>query len=135
MNNKGFTLIEILAAIVILAILTIASIVGYTKYIDYSRKKAYDTMAKSASEAASEYSMDYIGITSVTLKELYQEQYLEYPTDPLNNSKMCTGKVDITHISNYDGLDTEEYDVTICCANFSYIYHFPGGSKELTTCE
>ena len=135
MNNKGFTLIEILAAIVILAILTIASIVGYTKYIDYSRKKAYDTMARSAAEAASEYNMDYVGIDSVTLNELYQEQYLEYPADPLNNSRMCTGKVDITHISNYDGLDTEEYDVTICCANFSYIYHFPGGSKELTTCE
>ena len=135
MNNKGFTLIEILAAVVIVAILSIVSVVGYSKYIDYSRKKAYDTMAKSASEAASEYSMDYIGITSVTLKELYQEQYLEYPTDPLNNSKMCTGKVDITHIANYDGLDTEEYDVTICCSNFSYIYHFPGGSKTLTTCE
>ncbi len=135
MNNKGFTLIEILAAVVIVAILSIVSVVGYTKYIDYSRKKAYDTMAKSASEAASEYSMDYIGINSVTLKELYQEQYLEYPTDPLNSSKMCTGKVDITHIANYDGLDTEEYDVTICCSNFSYIYHFPGGSKTLTTCE
>ena len=135
MNNKGFTLVEILSTIVILAILSIISVVAYTRYIDYTKKKAYDTMAISASNAASEYSMDYLGIESVTLNELYEGQYLEYPADPSNSSKMCTGKVDITHVANYDGLDTEEYDVTICCSNYSYIYHFPGGSKTITTCE
>ena len=49
MNNKGFTLVEILSTIVILAILSIISVVAYTRYIDYTKKKAYDTMAISAS--------------------------------------------------------------------------------------
>lgn len=135
MNNKGFTLIEIMSVVVIIGIIAITAVVAYNKYLNDTRKKAYDTMAKSAANAASEYAMDNIGIRRVTLKELYEKEYLEYPQDPSDKGRMCNGKVEIKNTENYDGLDTEKYDVTICCSNFSYIYHFPGGSRQLTTCE
>lgn len=134
-NNKGFTLVEIMSVVVILGIIAITAVVAYNKYLNDTRKKAYDTMAKSASNAAAEYAMDHIGIRTVTFQELYEKEYLEYPQDPSNQGKMCSGKVVIKNTENYDGLDTEKYDVTVCCANFSYIYHFPGGSRQLTTCE
>ena len=134
-NNKGFTLVEIMSVIVILGIIAIIAVVAYNKYLNDARNKDYDFMAKSVSNAASEYAMDHLGITEVTIKELYEEQYLEYPQDPSDSGKMCKGSVKITSTENLEGLDTEKYDVKLCCANFSYVYHFPGGSKELSTCE
>lgn len=130
-NNKGFTLVELLAVITIVAIISVLGIYGYTAYIGYTKGKAYDTLAKSAANAAAEYRMDYPDTDTVTLETLTEEQYLEYPTDPSSKGTACTGKVDITLIpSEDDGLDEEEYEVTICCINYSYKYNFPIGSKE-----
>ena len=134
-NNKGFTLVEILAVVVILSIIAVTAVVAYNKYLNDTRNKDYDFMAKSAAHAASEYAMDHIGIRKVTFKELYEGEYLEYPQDPLDKGRMCNGTVEIKNTENYDGLDTEKYDVTVCCANFSYKYHFPGGSKQIAACE
>lgn len=128
-NNKGFTLVELLATVLILGILSVAALIAYTSYLTSTRNKAYDTMARSAANAASEYGMDYYGVDSVTFKELYEDQYLEYPQDPSSSGKMCTGKVYIHRNENIDAIETEEYDVIVCCANFSYKYHFPGGKK------
>ena len=130
-NNKGFTLIEILATIVILGILSVAAVVGYSKYLQNARQKAYDVMAKSATDATAEYSMEHTGVSMVTFSELTKGDYLEYPSDPSNKANACTGIVTIAHNNgNVYSLDEDEYFVTICCANYSYSYHFPGGSKE-----
>ena len=59
LNNKGFTMAELMAAIAILGILTVAAIVAVTQYVAYASKKGYDTLAKSASNAAEDYIMDY----------------------------------------------------------------------------
>ena len=135
-NNKGYTLIEILAVITIISVIAILGVTGYSRYIDYTKIKAYDTMAKSASNAASEYVMDNIGIESVTFEDLTEYEYLEYPQDPSEKRKACKGKVDITYISGSDDeLDTEEYTVYVCCANYTYKYEFPGGQKyKLARC-
>lgn len=58
LNRSGFTLIELTASILILGILMLIGIAAITTYMDQSRKQAYDTMARSASEAAEEYIMD-----------------------------------------------------------------------------
>lgn len=50
-----YTLVEILTVIVILGILFAVGITAYSKYKDKARIQGYDTMAKSASQAASEY--------------------------------------------------------------------------------
>ena len=130
MNNKGFTLIEILAVIVIVSIISVVGVYAYSRYLDSAREEAYDTMAKSAANAASEYIMDHPEIEEVTLEELNEADYLEYPHDPKDEGKACTGIVNITNISSDDALDSEEYEVIICCANYSYKYNFPGGTKE-----
>ncbi len=134
-NNKGFTLIEIIASVTILGIISVISIVAYSNYLKQTKQKSYNTMAKSAASAAGEYVMDNMGVESVTLEELVEKQYLEPPMDPENKDEKCTGKVDITYVHNVTGLEEETYDVTICCALYTYQYHFPGGTKtKLTKC-
>ena len=134
MNNKGFSLVELLAAVLILGIITMLSVMAYTKYLSSTRLKAYDTMAESAANAAVQYSMEHIGVETVTFAELVEGQYLEYTLDPASKTKKCSGQVDITHKENYEGIDTEEYDVLVCCATYNYKYHFPGGKKIQYTC-
>lgn len=58
LNKLGFTLIELTTSILILGILMLMALGALTTYVDQSRKQAYDTMARSASEAAEEYIMD-----------------------------------------------------------------------------
>ena len=133
-NNKGFSLVELLAVVVVLGILAMIGTMAYTSYIESSRLKAYDTLARSASEAAAEYTLDHFNIESITLEELVEFNLLENANDPANKGHQCAGKVAITHKSNDIGLDTEEYDVTLCCKNYSRKYHFPGGKKQEIIC-
>ena len=69
MNKKGFTLIEILAAVTILGILSVLAIGWYTNYLEYSKKNSYKTMAKSISTAAEEDVMDNPGAATKTFGE------------------------------------------------------------------
>lgn len=59
LNNKGITMAELMAAIAILGILSVVAVTAVTKYVAYATKKGYDTLAKSASNAAEDYIMDY----------------------------------------------------------------------------
>ena len=73
LNNKGFSLVEILVAIALLAILMTIASQAYNSYKKQARQQAYDTMAKSATVAATNYLMEnnkakYISFE--TLKEI-----------------------------------------------------------------
>ena len=133
-NIKGFTLVELLATIVIMGIIAAIAVVAYTNYLNNTRNKAYDFLARSAANAAGSYSMAHVGVESVTLQELVEENFLENANDPIGQGKVCEGKVDITQTQSEDGIDVEKYEVTLCCARVSYIYSFPGGKKRLTVC-
>ena len=54
-NNKGFTLIEILAAITILAIISTISVVAVTRYVEKTKVKSYETIVQSVCDAANNY--------------------------------------------------------------------------------
>lgn len=89
-NNKGFSLIEMLAALVILGILAGLSIGAYNVYRSKARIKAYDTMAKSSSHAMDEYLLDHSGVSTVSLKELVEGEYLSGIVDLRDNEKECS---------------------------------------------
>ena len=126
-SNKGYTLVEILAVVIILGILSLIGVISYTRYISSSKKQAYNTLAKSAYQAAEEYYMNDNLIDEVTLNELVELQYLENATDP--SGGVCTGKVSITVNNSSNGLDSNDYEVILCCANYNYTYLFPTGTK------
>ena len=142
LNNKGFTLVEILAAVTILSILSILTFTAFSKYGDWTRKKAYDTLAKSASTAAEQYVMDYPTATvpaadaakpesyekGIKLDTLVKRGYLDNVNDPSDNSEDCKGKVVIGHIKADEddsrALDQYMYVVHECCSAYKarYVY-------------
>ncbi len=58
MNNKGFSLPELLAVVAILGIISGIAVIAVTKHTADSKKQAYDTMRKSICESAQNIILD-----------------------------------------------------------------------------
>lgn len=114
MNNKGFSLIEMLATVVILGVLGTIAVVGTTKYINKSRKKAYIVMSQSIYEAAmncqtkgdcttGSYGANNNNNNNFT--DLVDLGYLDELKNPISGKKHCEGIVHIRSTPN----STSEY--------------------------
>ena len=92
-NNKGFTLIEVLAAVTILGILSVVAAVSVTKIIEKSKKQHYTTAEEQLALAAQSYVQQNrsslpktIGQkTKVSLKTLVENNYIETIKDYSDN--------------------------------------------------
>lgn len=85
MNHKGFTLVEMLATLLLLGLITTLVLVSANKLIKTSDEKYYKTQENMLLLAGKEYFVDYrsslpkrIGEkTRVDLKTLIKEEYIE----------------------------------------------------------
>ena len=122
MNNKGFSMIELLGVIVIIGILAGLAIPAVTKYIGKTRDRAYDNIYESAYAAAQEKYMHDLEDTNqhYYLIDLYEQGYLEEPIDPANKT-FCEGEVMITELDNDAASDLEvseyRFQVRLECTN------------------
>ena len=69
MKNKGFTLVELLAVIVVLAIISIITIPMIGNVIEESKKKSLEQSASGLIEAASYYKISHEGVTEFVFDE------------------------------------------------------------------
>ncbi|NKZ30426.1 prepilin-type N-terminal cleavage/methylation domain-containing protein [Ureibacillus thermosphaericus] len=76
-NEKGLTLVELLAVIVILAIVAMIAVPAIGNIIDNSRYKAAKADAIMILEAANIYFTDNPSKTEVAIKELNESGYVE----------------------------------------------------------
>ena len=131
-NNKGFSMIELLLTITILGILMGVGMEAFSRYQKKARVQAVDTMAKSATQAAEEYLMDHPNAKKVTFEQLYDGNYINNITDPYGNGN-CAGRIKITKEKQESSkkLSSNKYQVSLCCSNDYYTYTYPPGSKEL----
>ena len=122
MNDKGFSLVELLAVIAILGILSGIGITAVTRYQEKSKSQAFDTLIKSAKEAAEQYAMDHPSATSVNFDTLVSEGYLENAIDPRNTNSTCSGTVRINDDDEgvASKLKANGYTVDICCGSYMY---------------
>jgi len=130
-NNKGFTLIEIIAVVVIMGILVVVSGISVTKYIENSKKTTYDSYKKDLKGAAKNYYIDCMtnneegcevpipayGISEkLTYNILEKNGYTEKLKDPEGDG-YCDKSYVIVNNNSQDGVDLE-YQVCLYCKNY-----------------
>ncbi len=121
MNNKGFSMVELLAVIALLGILSGIAIGAATRYQQKAKTQAYETLVKSAKEAAEEYVMDHPSATTVNFDTLVADGYLENATDPGTKNTDCEGTVEIKkETGKASKLGKNSYKVYICCSDYQY---------------
>ena len=117
MNNKGFSLIEMLAAIVILGILGTIVVVGTTKYIKQSRDKAYIVMSQSIYEAAMNcQTKGDCTVRTYNTDNLISMGYLDSLKNPISKNEDCSGSVKIVEKgSSATEYKKYQYKVSLGC--------------------
>lgn len=99
MNNKAFTLIELIASITLILILFTVAVPVSTKLIQNSNKKQCDMVKESLLTAADLYVTDRmvnntVNFSSISLKEMYDKNYIEEIYEiKYNNSKIYQGEL------------------------------------------
>ena len=110
MNKKGFTLVELLAVIVILSILAIVSTTIIFKLVADSRNDVYKENIALIEKAAEKWALDnyeYVGTTApycLNVSKLETDGYITKDSlkDPRHkNNNKITGFVKITYDSSY----------------------------------
>ena len=127
LNKKGFSLVEILAVMVILGILMTTAIAVYSKYRLKAIEDSYRMMSENGATAAEEYFMDYITEDSVTFETLIEGDYFERTVDPVNKDKLCSGSVEKYSVlkGKNGALDDVTLKVIVNCEKFESCYLYP----------
>ena len=124
LNKNGFTLIEILAAITILGILTGIAVVSVTKIIEKGKEKHYITAEANLSLAGQSYVQQNrealpkaIGQkTKIQLKKLVDSNYIQLIKDYSENE--CNSEKSYVQIYKYSQTDYS-YVAYLDCPNYS----------------
>lgn len=139
MKNKGFTMVELLATITILGIISLLAIGGYMRYQYQAQEKAVEVLLSSAASAAEEFVMDNPGASvrtkietkdgeeyfvldqtdppRISFETLLEERYLSSAVDPASRETTCKGYVTIGLVKGEvkGALDQYIYVVDLCC--------------------
>ena len=135
-NQKGFSLVELLAVITILGILSGLAIAGYSRYKVRAGYQGYDTLAKSSMSAAESYLLDHPGTTDVNFTTLVDNGYLENNKDSFDKSAKCKGTVRIiSEEAEEDALEMNHFEVDMCCSQGNYHYNNSGKRQTTDTCQ
>lgn len=129
--NKGFTLVELLAVIIILGVLTLVTVVSVNPILKDAKKGLTDTQIDNIEEVASLYYIKYgVGLDDfeldnprdcINVSELIETGYIENEevTNPKTGEKIL-GSVKVTYNSNnyiyeYQDNACTNYDKGIIC--------------------
>ncbi len=126
MKNKGFTLVEVMAIVIIIAAIALVSFPVLTNVMKNNEKLEEDTFKENAIKAAKTYcnlnkSYDEEGICSVDISKLIEESYLDKPTNDdveynnhaiqCNNNGDCEYQTTLYPIGKEIVLNNEKYNV------------------------
>lgn len=129
MKEKGFTLVELLAVLVIMGLLSLLIVPQVSKYIKNTTNTTYESYAKALSDAAKNYLIDnpsempeeaynYVtntGAITITAKTLISEGYMDSMKDPENSKLTCDEKSKV--LVRRDNKLTLYYKVLLICGD------------------
>lgn len=146
-NNKGFTLIEILAAVVILGIISTIAVPAVYKYVTKTKDFSYENMYKTVYDAVKNYRIDtnddsVKGRTAPTytkndINGFVELNYLDPLIDPADRSKKCSAEVYVFDCNNEDKtvLRDHVYSVQLTCSAHSSARIFNDNGDFLSDAE
>ena len=134
-NQKGFTMVELLAAVAILGLLSAIAIVGVGKILDNANKKHYETQLDNMIMATKSLSQENRNIlpkgigetTTVTLETLQHKKYIGEVVD--RNKNKCNVKESTVTIFKYSKTDYS-YTAYLKCGNKEYGEKFGAETTE-----
>ena len=103
--KKAFTLVELLAVIVILGIIATITLPIIANNIEKSRKEIYRTNAQTALDAAKEY------VSKNTINNDFPKGGIDITKLDIKNSNFKSGIVNKCPIKNYEGSDCEKRNI------------------------
>lgn len=134
MNKKGFSLIELLAVVVLLGILSTVAVAGVSRYLEKSKIEAFNTMRLSACDAIQNKILQQKFVCNIPaaeadrktsanncyfkLEDLVKEQYLEPLSDPTNKGNTCWGFVYVNSIDTNSMVNQYDVRVVLECAGY-----------------
>lgn len=120
MNNKGFTIIELLAVIIILAIILVVAVPSVLNAVEVGKRKAFILSQEKFIDEAKKYSLrknvapDIVGSSSeILLTDLINEGYINKIVSPYDTNEECDGYVSIYKVSE----DVYNYSSHLDCFN------------------
>ena len=133
-SNKGFTMIELLATIVILGFLATIGVVSTGKYLTQSKEKSYRIMSQSVYEAYENCAIQGNCIlpspgSSITYNDITQLKkigYLDSLRNPNSSKSDCTGLIVISADSNQTVKEYVKYhyEVRLDCEGMQGIEYY-----------
>lgn len=128
-ENRGFSLVELLAVIVLLGIIATAATIAVSRYLNKAQKQSYETMESSVYDAAQNYMMDYVGNLeedmTISISDLVKMEYLDSLIDPAKkDGTQCSGDVVVKNVaaSLNDGVYTLgqlQYTIKLKCSRYA----------------
>lgn len=146
-NNKGFTLIEILAAVVILGIISTIAVPAVYKYVTKTKDFSYENMYKTVYDAVKNYRIDTNDVsangfsaptyTKADINNFVELNYLDPLIDPADRSKKCSAEVYVFVCNNEDKtvLEDHSYSVQLTCSAHSSARIFNDNGDFLSDAE
>ena len=126
-NKNGFTMLELLAVIIILGILITLAYMGVSRYLNQARSTTYEDFEKNITSGVTNYLIDHTGSIPnegeslvVDVEKLVCEGYIEDLQDPRESSETCNLESYAIVTRNADtGYNMDlEYESCLKCSNY-----------------
>ena len=143
MNKKGFTMIELLATIVILGILMALVYTSVSKYLSQALDTTYSGFEENIENGVANYLIDHSGYIPdegeslvVDVDKLVCEGYVESLEDPSRTGKTCNLESYVIVKRNNDTSSNMDlsYEACLVCSNYKspFCSNSIAGIKRLT---
>ncbi len=129
MNKKGFTMVELLAVIIILGILMSLAYMGVSQYLRRARNATYEDFEENIKTGATNYLLDHTGSIPdvgksivIDVSKLICEGYIEELQDPHSPTSGGTCNLNsyaiVTREADTSSNMMVEYDACLSCSNY-----------------
>ncbi len=133
-NSKGFTLVELIAVITVLAIVALITVPAVNNSVKKSQERALKAQEDAIIESAKKYALENIEILPkfdlgekiIYVRDLVSGGYLEkIPLNPITNEKMS----DCVIVTYIESKDKYTYTYGECNSNATITNTYPGGDR------